>query len=368
MAKRDYYDILGVSKSASADEIKRAYRKLAMKHHPDKHGGDDKEFKEVAEAYEVLKDSQKRQQYDQFGHNGPFGAGGQGFGGGAGGFQGANFDFSQFGGGFGDIFDMFMGGQQGGRGRGQRRGADLETAVTLEFNDAVFGTEETLHFNAEDQCDRCHGKGAEPGSKIKTCDTCKGEGQVTRMQQTILGSIRQTTVCPACHGEGDIPEQKCAHCHGKGTVKKARKVKVKIPAGVGDGTTIRLNGQGGADRKGPNGDLYVHIRVKPHKELVREGQNILSQVKIPVTLAALGGKVNVLTVDGDIEMKIPAGTQSHKQIKLSEHGVPSLSRSGRRGDHIVTVVVETPTKLTPKQKELMEAFEEAGGKKPFWKK
>lgn len=369
MAKRDYYDILGVSKSASADELKRAYRKLAMKHHPDKHGGDDKEFKEVAEAYEVLKDDQKRAQYDQFGHSGPFGGAGGPGGPGAGGFNGANFDFSQFGGGFGDIFDMFMGGQQqGGRGRHQRRGADLETTVTLDFKGAIFGTEETLNFNAEDQCDRCHGKGAEPGSKITTCGTCKGQGQVTRMQQTILGSIRQNAVCPTCHGEGEVPEKKCSHCHGKGTVKKAREVKVKIPAGVDSGNTIRLNGKGGADRKGPSGDLYVHIRVKPHKELVREGQNIVSTISIPMTQAVLGGTVNVLTVDGEVELKIPAGTQSEKKFKLSEHGVPSLSRSGRRGDHVVTVQVEIPTKLNSKQKELLEQFEEAGGKNPFWKK
>ena len=370
MAKRDYYDILGVSKSASADELKRAYRKLAMKHHPDKHGGDDKEFKEVAEAYEVLKDSQKRQQYDQFGHNGPFGGAGGPGGPGAGGFDfnGQQFDFSQFGGGFGDIFDMFTGGQQQARGRQQRRGADLETAVTIEFKDAIFGTEETLHFNSEDKCDRCHGKGAEPGSKVKTCDTCKGQGQVTRVQQTILGSIRQAAVCHTCNGEGEIPEKKCEHCHGKGTVKKARTVKVKIPAGIDNGSTIRLQGQGGADRKGPNGDLYVHIRVKPHKDLRRVDQNIVSTATIPMTLAALGGEIEVLTVDGDVTLKIPAGTQSAKQFKLSDHGVPSLSRSGKRGDHIVTVTVETPTKLTSKQKQLLEEFEEASGKKPFWKK
>lgn len=367
MAKRDYYDILGVSKSASADEIKRAYRKLAMKHHPDKHGGDDKQIKEINEAYETLKDDQKRAQYDQFGHNGPFGAGGPGGGTGGFDFNGANFDFSQFGGGFGDIFDMFTGGQQS-RGRQQRRGADLETAVTIDFKDAIFGTEETLHFNAEDGCDRCRGKGAEPGSKIKTCDTCKGQGQVNRLQQTILGQIRQTVVCPTCQGEGEVPEQKCSHCHGKGTVKKARKVKVKIPAGVDNGNTIRLSGQGGADRKGPNGDLYVQVRVKPHKELRREGQNIVSTTTIPMTLATLGGEIDVLTVDGQKTLKIPAGTQSHKQFKLSERGVPSLSRRGHRGDHIVNVIVETPTKLSAKQKELLERFEEAGGKKPFWKK
>jgi molecular chaperone DnaJ len=365
MAKRDYYEILGVSKSASADEIKRAYRKLAMQHHPDKHGGDDTQFKEVAEAYEVLKDSQKRAQYDQFGHNGPFGAGaggGQGFGG----FQNANFDFSQFGGGFGDIFDMFMGGQQQTQARRQRRGADLETSVTLNFKESIFGTEHTLNFNADERCDRCDGKGGEPGTKINTCPTCDGAGEVTRTQQTILGSIRQRSLCPTCQGEGEIPEEKCQQCRGAGVIKKAQELKVKLPAGIYDGATIRLEGRGAADRKGPNGDLYVHVRVKADPKLRRNGQNIESMISIPMVEAALGAEVPVETVDGEVTLKVPAGTQNSKVFKLSEHGVPMPGR--RRGDHLVTVVVEVPTKLSAKQRELLEQFAEASGKKPFWKK
>jgi molecular chaperone DnaJ len=368
MAKRDYYEVLGVSKSASADEIKRAYRKLAMQHHPDKHGGDDKPFKEIAEAYEVLKDSKKRAQYDQFGHNGPFGSGdqnGSGFGGFD--FNGANFDFSQFGGqgfgGFGDIFDMFMGGAQGTRQRQQTpHGADLEVSITLDFKEAVFGTERELKFTAQDRCDRCDGRGAEPGTKVVTCDTCKGVGQVTRVQQTILGAVRQTTVCPTCHGEGEIPQEKCQLCNGKGTIKAQRELTVKIPAGIDNGATIRLNGKGGADRKGPNGDLYLHVRVKSDPKLRRSGQNIESTIAVPMTVAALGGEGEVETVDGPVKLKVPAGTQSGKVFKLSERGVPGLG-GRKRGDHLVTVVVETPTKLSSKQKRLLEDFAAEGGKK-----
>jgi molecular chaperone DnaJ len=369
VAKRDYYEVLGISKSATADEVKRAYRKLAMKHHPDKHGGDDAQFKEVNEAYEVLKDDQKRSQYDQFGHNGPFGAGQQG--GGAQGFNGANFDFSQFqnAGGFGDIFDMFF--QQGGGGgrqsRAEARGEDLEVGVTLDFNEAIFGTERTLKFNAAERCDRCDGDGAEPGTKIKTCDTCKGQGQINRVQQTILGAMRQTVVCPTCKGKGKIPEQKCSKCHGAGTTKEARDITVKIPGGIDNGSTIRLNGKGGAHATGPNGDLYVQVRVRPHAKLHRNGQNIESMVSIPMVVAALGGEVPVETVDGKVILKVPAGTQSSKLFKLSEHGVPSI-QGRKRGDHLVTVVVEVPTKLNPKQKELLKEFDAVSEKKPFWQK
>ncbi len=368
MAKRDYYEVLGVSKSATADEIKRAYRKLAMQHHPDKHGGDDKPFKEIAEAYEVLKDSKKRQQYDQFGHNGPFGggsSGGQGFGGFD--FNNANFDFSQFGGGFGDIFDMFMGGAgTQTRGRQSRRGADMEARVVLEFNEAIFGVQRELNFNADERCDRCDGKRAEPGTKIKTCSTCKGAGHVTRMQQTILGSIRQTAVCGTCEGTGDVPEEPCHRCRGKGVVRAAQKLTVKIPAGIDDGSTIRLAGRGGADRSGPSGDLYVHISVKAHPQLRRRGQDIESIVSVPMADAALGGEVPVLTVDGEVQLKVPAGTQSGKIFKLSEKGVPVIS-GRRRGDHLVTVAVEIPTKLTSRQKELLEEFAAEGAKKKrFW--
>lgn len=372
MAKRDYYEVLGISKSASADDIKRAYRKLAMKHHPDKHGGDDTQIKEINEAYETLKDSQKRQAYDQFGHSGgPFGgAGGPGGGNPFGaGFDPNNFDFSQFQGaaGFGDIFDMFF--QQGGRQgaqKQQRRGADLEVGLVLDFKEAVFGTERTIKFQAEDRCDRCEGKGAEPGTKLKTCPTCKGAGQVTHVQRTILGSIQQTAVCHTCHGEGQVPEEKCSRCKGKGTLKVQRELSVKIPAGVDDGMTIRLSGKGGADSKGPSGDLYVQLRVKADPKFTRSGQTISSQVSIPFTMAALGGQVEVETVDGPVTLKIPAGTQSAKLFKLSERGVPSAGRS-KRGDHMVTVNVEIPTRLSAKQKKLLEEFDAEGdSKKRFW--
>lgn len=363
MAKKDYYEVLGLTKSATADEIKRAYRKLAMQHHPDKHGGDDRQFKELSEAYEVLKDTQKRQQYDQHGHDGHFGAGGQGFGGGTGGFDfnNANFDFSQFGG-FGDIFDMFTGNQGQGRRQQARQGADLETTVTLQFKEAIFGTETTLNFNADDRCDRCEGKGNEPGTRVETCDTCKGAGQVTRVQQTVLGAMRQATICPTCNGLGEIPEHKCQKCRGRGTVKVAREITVKIPAGVDNGVTIRLGGKGGQDRKGPAGDLYVHVRVKPDSTLRRKGQNIESTITVPMTVATLGGEGEVQTVDGAVSLKVPAGTQTGKTFKLSERGVPGIG-GRKRGDHLVTVTVETPTKLSAKQKKLLEEFADEGGKK-----
>lgn len=375
MAKRDYYEVLGVTKSASADEIKRAYRKLALQHHPDRHGGDDTQFKEIGEAYEVLKDPQKKAAYDQFGHaagaqnpggGNPFGGAGGGFGG----FNAEGFDFSQFqggGGGFGDIFDMFMGGQGGGRRQQtQARGADLEASVSLNFHESIFGAERSLSFTTDERCDRCDGSGAEPGTKINTCDTCKGEGQVTRVQQTILGAVRQATVCPTCHGDGKIPEQKCSQCRGKGTVRRERNITVKIPAGIENGSTIRLSGKGAAHRSGPAGDLFVHVRVKPDAKLRRSGQNIESTIAVPMVAATLGGEVPVLTVDGEVTLKVPAGTQAGKVFRLSERGVPGIG-GRKRGDHLVTVTVETPTKLNARQKELLEQFAAEGGKKrKFW--
>lgn len=371
--KRDFYDILGVSKSASAEEIKRAYRKLAMEHHPDRHGGDDSKFKEIGEAYETLKDPQKRAAYDQFGHAGaqgnPFAGGGNPFGG-AGGFSGAQgfegFDFS-------DILNQFMGGAGGpfgggGQGRGPARGRDLETTVAIDFLEAVFGAEKEVTLTADDTCEHCHGNGAEPGSSLKTCATCNGRGQVTRVQQTILGAIQQTTVCTTCQGRGQVPEKPCTVCHGAGIQRRTRSLKVKIPAGVDQGTTIRLAGQGAAPRGGgAKGDLYVAIRVRADRRFERAGRDILSRATIPMAEAALGTDIQVETVDGAVTLKIPAGTQSGKVFKLSGRGVPALTR-GSRGDHLVTVLVETPTKLSAKQRELLEQFAADSSKKGFWKR
>lgn len=363
MSKRDYYEVLGVAKSASDDELKKAFRKAAVKHHPDKEGGDETKFKEINEAYEVLKDKQKRQRYDQFGHAGVGGASGGGGGNpfeGMGGFSnGQGFEFN-FDGGLGDIFGQFFGGQQQSSSRGQVRGNDVETSITLNFEDAIFGVEHELNLNLEDECSHCHGTTVEPGSSLKTCPTCKGAGQQTRVMNTMFGAIQQAVTCETCKGRGQIPEKECSICHGKGTERRQQKVALKVPAGVDDGATIRLKERGEAVANGPKGDLYVHIRVKAHKKFTREGDLILSDEHISMIDAALGTEIDVETVDGKVTMKIPAGTQSGTDFKLSGHGVPHL-RSERRGAHIVSIIVDTPTKLSKKQKELLEQF--GGAKK-----
>ena len=357
MSKRDYYEILGVPKDASADEIKKAFRKLAVQYHPDKEGGDESKFKEINEAYEVLKDTSKRQRYDQFGHAGVGGNGGAAGGNPFEGFQGfngqnINFDFGDTGG-LGDIFGSFFGGGQSRQGR--RRGQDVAANVTLGFEEAIFGTEKELSVHLDDLCSHCKGSGAEPGYDLKTCETCKGSGQVNRVMNTMFGQIQQATVCPTCEGRGKVPEKPCTVCHGKGVERKHQAVKLKIPAGIDDGATIRLNGRGEAMRGGEKGDLYVNIRVKPHKKFTREGDLILSDEHIDMVTAALGGEITVETVDGELTMKIPAGTQSGTDFKLSNHGVFHLRGDGR-GAHIVTIHVDTPTKLSKKQKELLQEF------------
>lgn len=362
MSKQDYYETLGVGKSASDDEIKKAFRKLAVKHHPDKEGGDETKFKAASEAYEVLKDKQKRQRYDQFGHAGVGGSdsggggsyGGNPFEGFAG--QNVNFDFGD--GGLGDIFGQFFGGGQASRG--PARGRDVETQVNLTFEEAVFGVERELEFNMDDECTHCKGTTMEPGSSMKTCPDCKGAGQQTRIMNTMFGAVQQAVVCESCRGRGKIPEKQCSVCHGKGTERREQKIKLNVPAGIDDGATIRLKERGEAVAQGPKGDLYVHIRVKPHKHFTREGDLILSEEHIGMVDAALGTEINVATVDGKITMKVPAGTQSGTDFKLSNHGVPHL-RSDKRGAHIVSISVDTPTKLSKKQKEILESF--AGAKK-----
>lgn len=362
MSKRDYYEVLGISKSASADEIKKAFRKAAIQYHPDKESGDEAKFKEVNEAYEVLKDPSKRQRYDQFGHAGVGGAaGGNPFGGGAGG-QNVHFDFGDLG--LGDIFESFFGGgQQRGHGH-QARGRDVEARVDISFEEAIFGTQSHIHLNIDDVCEHCKGSTAEPGHDLKNCDTCKGSGQVVSHMQTIFGNIQQAAICPTCKGRGKTPEKICTVCHGKGTQRKAQEIELKIPAGVDDGATIRLREHGEAIANGPKGDLYVNIRVKSHKKFTREGDLILSEEHVNMVDAALGTEMDVETVDGPVRMKIPAGTQSGTDFKLSSHGVHHL-RGTTRGAHIVTIVVDTPTKLSKKQKELLEEFQGSHKKSLF---
>jgi molecular chaperone DnaJ len=355
--KRDYYEVLGVKKDASADEIKKAFRRKAIELHPDKQGGDEAKFKEVNEAYEVLKDQQKRQRYDQFGHAGVGGASGggnpfegfQGFGGQG---QNINFDFGDLG--LGDIFGSFFGGQSRTQQR-ENRGRDIETRVDISFEDAIFGTQAKLNLELEDNCAHCKGTTVEPGHEMKACDTCGGSGQVVTATRTIFGNIQQATVCPKCQGRGKIPERNCTVCHGTGTQARKQHIELKIPAGVDDGATIRLREHGEAIANGPKGDLYVNIRVKPHKKFTREGELILSEEHIDMVSAALGTEIEVETVDGKVRMKVPAGTQSGSDFKLSGHGVPHMRGSGR-GAHIVTVVVDTPTKLSKQQKELLQQF------------
>jgi len=377
MTKRDYYEILGVGKSASADEIKKAYRKAAIEHHPDR-GGDEVKFKELTEAYEVLKDTSKRQRYDQFGHAGVGGNGGgnpyEGFGGYGQAGQGANnFDFGDLG--LGDIFSSFFGGGQSSGGqRRQARGRDVETQVEISFEQAVFGTEVELNLNLEDSCEHCKGSTVEPGHEMKTCDQCGGSGQVVNVTRTIFGNIQQASVCPRCYGRGKVPEKVCTVCKGKGTKAKKQVVKMKIPAGIDDGATVRLREHGEAIANGSKGDLYVNIRVKPHKQFTREGNLILSNEHIDMVEAAIGTEIEVATVDGMIRMRVPAGTQSGSDFKLSGHGVPRLG-SGRsdgdapRGAHIVTIIVDTPTKLSRRQQELLAEFKSEATEAPkrkFW--
>jgi molecular chaperone DnaJ len=353
MAKRDYYEVLGVSKTASADEIKKAFRRKAVELHPDR-GGNEEQFKEVNEAYEILKEPSKRQRYDQFGHAGvgssaasdgnPFG----GFGG-----QNVNFDFGDLG--LGDIFSSFFGGGQAGGRQRQARGNDVETRIEIGFEEAVFGTDVDLRLNLEDTCSHCKGTTAEPGYSLKPCGTCGGSGQVVTATRTIFGNIQQASICPTCKGTGKVPEKVCSVCHGKGTERRVQEVSLKVPAGIDDGATIRLREHGEAVANGPKGDLYVHVRVKAHKQFTREGDLILSEEHIGMADAALGMEIDVDTVDGKVRMKVPAGTQSGTDFKLSGHGVPHI-RSETRGAHIVTIIVDTPTKLTKQQKELLEQF------------
>ncbi|WP_128896504.1 molecular chaperone DnaJ [Longirhabdus pacifica] len=353
MSKRDYYEVLGISNSASADEIKKAYRKLARTYHPDVNKADDAEvkFKEVQEAYEVLSDTQKRSQYDQFGHIDP----NQGMGGGGGGF-------GQDMGGFGDIFDMFFGG--GGRQQNPnapKRGADLQYSMTIEFKEAVFGKEMDITIPRTETCDDCHGSGAKKGTSAETCSHCQGTGQEEVVQNTAFGRIVNRRVCRHCQGKGKIIKSKCGSCHGAGSVQKQRKIHIKIPAGVDDGAQLRVSGEGEAgQRGGPSGDLYVVIRVKSHEFFERDGDDIYCEVPLTFAQAALGDEIEVPTLTGKVKLKIPSGTQTDTYFRLKGKGVAKLRGYGQ-GDQHVKVVVVTPSHLSDKEKELLEEFANLNG-------
>jgi molecular chaperone DnaJ len=356
----DYYKILGVSKDASEQEIKKAYRKLALEHHPDKHKGDkahEKQFKEINEAYEVLSDKQKRASYDQFGKVPPGGFGGGGQNPFGDGFQGGNFDFSQFGG-FGDIFENFFGGNTGGQKkspkRGPRRGEDIETTLRISFDEAVFGTQKEIVLAKMDTCTRCKGDGAEPGSSIVDCKTCHGSGEIKSVRQTIFGQMMTSRACESCHGAGRHPEKNCTTCHGAGRVRKNDSITLKIPAGVESGSTIRVTGKGQAGTTGGEpGDLYVSLDVSSSKKFARDGYDIHTQQTIHVLQAILGDTISVETLYGPVKLKIPAGTQSGRVFRLKEYGVQILNRSSR-GDHFVKITVQIPEKLSKKEQTLYE--------------
>ena len=365
MSKRDYYEVLGVYKTATQDELKKAYRKLARKYHPDLNKDNpeaEEKFKECNEAYDVLSDEQKRAQYDQFGHaafeNGGMGGGPGGFGGfgGAGGFGGGGME---------DIFDMFFGGQ-GGRGGGRsnagpQRGADLRFDLEITFEEAAFGVEKEINLYRDEKCEHCHGEGAEPGSKVETCPECHGSGYVRFTQNTMFGQMVNERPCSKCHGEGKIISEPCKKCRGTGTQKKNKKLKVKIPAGVDNGSRLRVAGEGEAGLKGgPSGDLYVYLYVSQHKFFDRDGTTVLCEVPISIVQATLGAEVEVPTLDGKVTMRIPEGTQPGRVMRLKGKGIPSL-RGGGRGDQLVRIKVVVPTKINEKQKDVLRKFEEVCG-------
>lgn len=354
MSKRDYYEVLGVSKTADAGEMKKAYRRLAMKHHPDRNPDDAKaeaNFKEVKEAYEVLSDQQKRAAYDQFGHAGVdnSAAGGQG------GFSGGNGNFSDvFGDVFGDIFGGGGGSSRGGRNRAYR-GSDLQYNLEMSLEDAVFGKQVDIEIPVQSTCESCDGSGAKEGSSPATCGTCHGQGQV-RIQQGFF-TVQQT--CPVCHGSGQTIQDPCNECHGEGRTQKNKTLNVKIPAGVDTGDRIRLSGEGESGvNGGPSGDLFVQVHVKQHKIFERDAEDLACEVPISFATAALGGELEVPTLDGRVNLKIPAETQSGKVFRLKGKGVKPV-RGGPQGDLHCRVIVETPVHLTAEQKELLKQFEES---------
>jgi molecular chaperone DnaJ len=360
----DYYKILGVDKGASDDEIKKAYRKLAHKHHPDKQGGSAEKFKEINSAYQVLSDKSKRQQYDQFGagFDQRGGGGGQGFGGfDFSGFQqgGQGFDFGE---GFEDIFsDIFGGGSSARGGGGRSAGRDIQVDTEITFEEMVSGVSRDFSLRRMVECDVCRGNGGEPGAKEQTCSTCKGAGQVRQAARSIFGSFTQIVTCPTCQGAGKTFEKKCHKCGGAGRTREQQNVHVDIPAGISNGQTISVQGQGEAGERGArSGDLFINVHVSAHVRFERKGNNLLSTEHILFSQAVLGDKIEVKTIDGAVKMKVPAGTQSGEIFRIKGQGVPELNRPNYRGDQLVTIVVDTPKNLSREQRRIIEDLGKAG--------
>ncbi|MDA0672364.1 MAG: molecular chaperone DnaJ [Cyanobacteria bacterium] len=352
---RDYYEVLGVARSASQDEIKRAYRRQARKYHPDvnKEDGAEEVFKEINRAYEVLSEPEVRARYDRFGEAGVSGAG-------AAGFQ----DFGDMGG-FADIFESFFGGFGGAttsRRRGPSRGDDLRLDLKLDFKEAIFGGEKEIKISHLETCGTCRGSGAKPGTRPQTCGTCGGSGQVRRTTRTPFGSFAQVSACPTCGGSGEVVEDRCDTCGGSGHHQTSKKLKITIPAGVDNGTRLRVSNEGDAgQRGGPAGDLYVYLFVSEDTDFRRDGINILSDLKITYLQAILGAKIEVSTVDGPVQMEVPAGTQPDTVLTLENRGVPKLGNPVSRGDHLITVKVQIPTRLKPEERDLVEKLAEMRG-------
>ena len=361
--KRDYYEVLGVSKTASDSEIKSAYRKLAKKYHPDMNPGDkeaEAKFKEASEAYAILSDADKRRKYDQFGHAAFDG----GAGGGAGGFDFNGFDMGDI---FGDIFGDFFGG--GGRSRsannGPMKGQNVRVSVHLTFEEACFGTEKEIELNVKEDCAKCHGTGAKPGTQPETCSKCGGKGQVVFTQQSLFGVVRNVQACPDCHGTGKIIKDRCPDCGGSGYISRRKKISVSIPAGIDNGQSIRIRDKGEPGiNGGPRGDLLVQVIVGRHPIFQRQDYDIYSTAPITFAQAALGAEVRIKTIDGDVMYTVKPGTQTDTRVRLRGKGVPTTRNKQVRGDHYVTLVVQVPTKMNAEQKELLKAFDQAmDGKK-----
>ncbi|MBQ1793573.1 MAG: molecular chaperone DnaJ [Peptostreptococcaceae bacterium] len=369
MAKRDYYEVLGVDKGADAQTLKKAYRKLAMQYHPDRNPDNpeaEAKFKEINEAYEVLSDDTKRANYDQFGHDGPQGFGGSGGFGGFGGFGGGGVE---------DIFDMFgdmFGGGFGGssrpRRRGPERGADIRQDITITFEEAAFGVKKSIKINRTEECSECNGSGAKSGTSKKTCPTCNGAGEVRTAQRTPFGNIMSTRVCSTCQGDGEVLESPCPKCNGQGKTRKVKTIEIDIPAGIDNDQMIKLSNQGDVGSKGgPRGDLYVAVRVMPHTLFTRDGFDIYFEMPITFAQAALGDEVEIPTLHGNVIYNIPEGTQTGTVFRLREKGIQKM-RSNSKGDQYVKVIVDTPKKLNDKQKQLLKEFARECGEEVHEKK